>query len=270
MRMDGQEASFHIWNTAAGGSTRVVLYHANPDDLTPDGVIDKVADVEVWGVDSTGNLEPVGAMGGGWDPLLTDHHRMYVIPFTGGVFDIGEPGNGNSARVWGPLRVISPDGTAWSTASFEEFDWDSSGTINQIALTLDGTGNGGAIPARIFTDGNNLEILSSQRVNIVLSRSMSGTGFNDSASRAIGINGLSEGVLEVDFGNATHISATLRIHGELTASSLSASHVKIDQVINLADYDNPSPNNGDLWLSGTDLLIRITGSTYKVNLSAYP
>ena len=40
--------------------------------------------------------------------------------------------------------------------------------------------------------------------------------------------------------------------------------------INFLSGSNPVPNNGDMWLSGTDLIIRITGSNYKVNLTLAP
>ena len=38
--------------------------------------------------------------------------------------------------------------------------------------------------------------------------------------------------------------------------------------INFLSGTNDAPRDGDMWLSGTNLVIRITGSNYKVGLTA--
>jgi len=46
--------------------------------------------------------------------------------------------------------------------------------------------------------------------------------------------------------------------------------VRLTTVLNLQDNPNSSPTDGDVWMSGSDILVRITGSTYKMSLAAYP
>lgn len=65
----------------------------------------------------------------------------------------------------------------------------------------------------------------------------------------------------------------LSIYGNTTGTqsvAIMSGAVEIKQVLNLSDYNNPSPTNGDVWLSGNNILVRLTGTTFKVQLAAYP
>lgn len=69
----------------------------------------------------------------------------------------------------------------------------------------------------------------------------------------------------VIFGATSSFNTDVNVSGALTAST-----IVLSSVLNLADYANPSPADGDVWRSGSDILVRITGSTYRMQLAAYP
>jgi hypothetical protein len=46
--------------------------------------------------------------------------------------------------------------------------------------------------------------------------------------------------------------------------------VQIDSPLLMSDLPNSSPVDGNIWISGTDVLVRLTGTIYKMNLLPYP
>jgi hypothetical protein len=46
--------------------------------------------------------------------------------------------------------------------------------------------------------------------------------------------------------------------------------LRITDVFNFKDIQNATSASGDIWMSGTDVLVCITGTTYKMTLAAYP